>query len=126
MSGLNLKEMEASNMVDVVHFLFEEDNTIDSEDFAKSQSALRTAVYSSMYKITYKYPYKSSKGQSSPQYNHSYDPSVDLGVMPEDEAVKPFNPREMQPETKAFVPATEFDPTAQNPFSGLLDAPLGH
>jgi hypothetical protein len=119
--------MEASEMLDVVHFIFEDDSHYVSEESAKSQSAVRKSLYKDMYHREYKYEYKETKKKntSAPK---AYDPA-DWDILPEDEAVKPFNPREMQPEQKPTMgqeTITQFDPFADNPFSGVLDAPAGH
>ncbi len=100
------------------HYYFEEDNTHTSEDSMKSQSALRVAVYK-MYGQTYRYEYKGKQPKSPADYgyepeNSPYDTTV---------ADKPFDPK-TEP-TKAYTPATNFDPDAANPFGGVLDAPAG-
>ncbi len=126
MSGINLNKMEGSDMLDVLHFLFEEDSHYTSEESAKSRSALRVVIYPSFYGSAYKYEWKDTKSKQFASTQYIDD---DLSVMDEAEAVKPFNPREMQAERKPTMGAetiTQFDPTAANPFSGILDAPVGH
>lgn len=121
MSGLDLREMEASDMVDVIHFLFEEDSHYTSEESAKSRSAVRVSLYRDMYKKPYKYEYKDSKKQST-TYSYNYEPEGDLGTMSEEEDIKPFDPlAERKPDAQSI---TKFNPTANNPFSGILDAPF--
>ena len=129
MNRVNLKEMEASDMLDVIHYLMEEDFHIVSEESMKSRSGIRTSLYMDLYGVKYKYEYVDPKKARSP-YQHSYVPEDDtpdtsLGYMDESQAAKPFTPREMKPETIPYTPATKFDPEAANPFGGILDAPMG-
>lgn len=108
-------------MLDVLHFYFEEDNTHASEESMKSQSALRVAVYK-MYGQVYQYEYKGKQPKSPADYG--YEPENATGS-PYDTTVadKPFDPK-TEP-TKAYTPATDFDPEAAKPFGGVLDAPMG-
>jgi len=114
--------------MDVVHFIFEEDSHYTSEESAKSRSNVRVVLYRDMYGARYKYEYKDQKPGTKPstQYSYDYQPDEDLGMLSNEEAAKPFNPKEMQPETIPYTPVTSFDPTADNPFGGTLDAPFGH
>jgi len=102
-------------MLDVVHYLFEDDNHYVSEESAKSRSGIRVAIYSSMYGTTYLYPFNDSKIANS----RAYVDDAELGAS---DLPEPFNPAKEQP-TKAFVPTSDFDPEAQTPFSGL-DGPM--
>lgn len=42
-------------MMDVLHFLFEEDFTASSEDHAYSRSAIRDHMYTTLYGVTYSF-----------------------------------------------------------------------
>ncbi|URP22169.1 hypothetical protein SEA_BIG4_85 [Microbacterium phage Big4] len=67
MSGVRLLEMEASDMMDVLHFLFEEDFTAVSEDHSHSRSALRDHLYTTLYGTKYSFkvpPRKDAKGRT--------------------------------------------------------------
>lgn len=124
MSGINLKEMDVSDMVDIIHFLFEEDNHFTSEESVKSRSGLRTTMYQDLYGTEYKYKPGNQPADSGRQYTHSYDPDSDgFGSMSGEDSLKPFNPKELA--TKGFIPSTQFDPTAASPFGSVLDAPFG-
>lgn len=103
-------------MLDVIHYLFEDDNHYVSEESAKSRSGLRTSIYRSLYNTTYPYPYQDA--EASGRRAHIDD--TELGVS--ESLPEPFNPKKDMP-TKGFVPATEFDPDAQTPFSAL-DGPM--
>jgi hypothetical protein len=100
--GLSLAEMELSNMLDVVHFLFEEDSRFVSAEEAEGVGALRTSIYRDLYGVRYRYASAKRKTR-----NLSEDYYGDLN------------------ETKPYIPPTEFDPTTANPYGDLLDAPIG-
>lgn len=125
MSGLDLKEMEASEFLDVVHFLFEDDNTFVSEEAFAAKSRLRTVIFKDMYNTKYKYEYVPEKprrvGTGTPE-NYPTDEEM-WGAIEEDDVegiMQPFNPRERKPD---LPPPTEFDIDSDNPFPGL-EAPM--
>jgi hypothetical protein len=118
MSGIKLKELELADMLDVVHFLFEEDLMISSEEEAKAKSHIRSVLYKDLYRQTYKYGVKDS-GQS---YNYSNNSYPSDGLMGRDETV----PDPMKPPTKPFVPATDFNADSPLPFGQIVDPPLGN
>jgi len=126
MSNLNLKEMEASEMLDVLHFLMEEDFTPLSQEHAEARSALRDIVYRDMYGKKYAYPMKKAKKANQPTYDVPGSGYVGASATSDLDNLaneSPFDPRTAPP--KPFVPATEFNPDARNPYEGVLDAPLG-
>ncbi len=88
-------------MLDVVHYLFEEDSRYSSAEEAESVSATRTSIYGRLYGTTYKYKVKSKSSGGPADYSFS-DPN----------------------EVKPYIPPTEFDPDSADPFGGLLDAPI--
>lgn len=90
-----------SDMLDVVHFFFEEDSRYLSQEEVESVSATRTQVYETLYGVTYNYKVK-SRGKTT---------STSTGISDLDE-VKPY------------IPPTEFDPGSSNPFGSVLEAPL--
>jgi len=119
MNGLDLAEMDASDMLDVLHFMFETDYTPPSEESAKSKSAIRESIYPSLYGTPYRYALPKDKNPQDGRFGVPDD--IDLDV--EDEPLPdPFSPREKV--VKPFTPATTFDPDSKLPFGGALDAPL--
>lgn len=100
--GLSLAEMELSNMLDVVHFFFEEDSRFSSAEEAEGVSALRTSIYRDLYGVKYRY---ASTKRKNKNLNEDYYSDLE--------------------ETKPYIPPTEFDPTTANPYGDLLDAPIG-
>ena len=117
--GIRLGSLDAEDMLDILHYLFEEDNHFVSEESANSRSGLRDNMYKDLYNKEYKYKYVSKSKSSSSVGN-----AEDFGTFSVEDAdamsVTPFNPRE----TKPYVPPTPFDPNKQNPFDGILDGPL--
>lgn len=101
--GLRLAEMELSDMVDVLHYLFEEDSRFGTAEEAEALGTMRSTLYSTMYGTTYRYSLKSSnsRGRSSNEFS------------PSTEDLKPY------------IPPTEFDPTSHRPFGDVLNAPIG-
>lgn len=117
MQGIRLGEMEASDMLDVIHYLFEEDVAFVSEEQAQVQSGTRVRLYQDMYGTPYKYAYKSkSNGRTY------IDESVIDEPFTQEDLPKPFDPRATQ--VKPFIPATKINPDAADPFGGVLDAPI--
>lgn len=100
MHGLKLSSMDASDMIDVFHYFFEEDALAVSEIHAETRSQIREGVYEKLYNTTYAY---SSRRPDAPR-QESW--GVDSG------------------DVKPYVPPTEFDPDAFNPFGSVLDAPI--
>jgi hypothetical protein len=106
--------MDASDMVDILHYFFEEDNKFDSGEQAEAVSGMRTELYK-LYERTYAYGVKSSNSASNRAYvgNGATDGFDGLPFDPENAPVKPF------------VPSTDFNPESSNPFGGVLDVPMG-
>jgi hypothetical protein len=96
--GLRLADMELRDMLDVVHYFFEEDSRYGSAEEAEAVSAVRSALYGMYYRYGIKSKIKSSSGD-----NFYSDPD----------------------EIKPYIPPTQFDPESANPFGAVLDAPIG-
>lgn len=118
-SGLNLVEMDASDMVDVLHYFFEEDTLrYSSGEQAEAASKFRTSFYD-MYDIEYKYAISVSKdgvqatsgGRKYIEKNEDYDL----------DDVTPWTPNKA---IKPYVPPTQMDADSSDPFGGVLDAPI--
>lgn len=87
-------------MLDVIHFLYEEDLGYSSIEDARWTDAKRKHIYSELYGEEYKY------------YSTKEIADHD-GTSPDGEAIKPY------------IPPTEFNPDSMNPFGEVLDAPIG-
>jgi len=117
MSGIQLSGMEASDMVDVIHYMFESDfSNISSSEQMDAQSKMRSVLYKNLYGKDYKY--------GSPSSANSYD------LYPEDapegdfDDIEPVDPMKMSQAVKPYVPPTDFNENLANPFGTILDAPL--
>lgn len=119
MNGLRLAEMEASEMLDVLHYFFEEDHFYVNDDQAQYRPKFRQQMYLTMYSIDYTY-------NTQDTANDSAIDSLESLENPEEseEEVNPFNPRAKK-ETKAFLEPTLPLENAQKPFGDILDMPLG-
>ena len=115
-----------NDMLDVVHALFEEDSLVD-EETEKARTRLRTSIYTKMYgHERYEWAARSSENgfstadviEPTTRATHSAPRAQRRG--PREDLPKPEERRHYE-----YIPPTEFDPTAANPFDGVLDAPLG-
>ena len=87
-------------MLDVIHYLYEEDLKYTNVEEAQWIDAKRKHIYKELYNEDYKY---FSTKEVSELSNADGD----------EDAVKPY------------IPPTEFNPESPNPFGAVLDAPLG-
>lgn len=120
MSGLDLREMEASSMLDVLHYLMEEEMIRQHHNGVDIPGAVRDYLYWELYGV--RYPYYTPTGGR--RYSSAGD---DIEALEDPlDGVAPFNPRDGRAEpVKAYAPPTPVDPTARKPFGELLDSPLG-
>jgi hypothetical protein len=111
-NGLRLEEMELSDMLDVVHYFYEEDLNYASVEQAQMTDARRITLFKQLYGIDYKYASSDAKNKiaGNPNFDYDFD---DLA---------PFDPTNV--ETKPFVPATDMDEYSSTPFGAILDAPI--
>lgn len=120
--GIRLGELFADDMLDVIHFFFDDDSAAASVEGAQLRNQVRKNTFEMLYKSTYSYALKDEKDG----YNYS-----DGNTLPSDgyydgddeEEIKPFDP-EREP-LKPFIPPTEFDENSGLPLNNtILDAPL--
>lgn len=120
MSGLDLTEMEASDMLDVLHYLMEEEMIRQHVDQVDIPGAVRDYLYWELYGV--RYPYYTPVGgrryaSASGELDELDDPL---------DGVAPFDPKaESAKPVKAYTPPTAVDPDALNPFGSALESPLG-
>jgi hypothetical protein len=91
--------MEASDMLDVLHYFMDEDMRYTGSDEFNFHSVVRKVMFTDLYGIPYKYGSKTDSSSST----EIEDPL----------AVKPY------------IPPTEFNGNSANPFGSVLDAPIG-
>jgi hypothetical protein len=102
--------MESSEMLDVFHYLFEDDMRFTTGDEAKAQGSLRKELYR-LYGKEYQY----ASGSGETYGGRAY---VSSDGMDEFDS-SPTGAR------KPYVAPTNFNPESANPFGSVLDAPLG-
>jgi hypothetical protein len=120
MRGVNLRSLEVGDMLDVIHYLYEEDLIPLFEEHQKIKSQVRVQMWQSLYDSEYKHPYDEGAASSSAAgVNYGGPTTYKPGEMPPDESLLPDDDPTGKP-LKPFVPAT--DPTD---FMNILDAPLG-
>lgn len=106
-------------MLDIIHYYFEEDFYHPTEESALRKSALREALYTSLYDTEYAYAIKSENSKNTELYDSENEYET---LYEPEESIKPFNPK-AEPK-KPYVPPTELNPDAAEPFGSILDAPL--
>jgi hypothetical protein len=100
--------MESSDMLDIIHVLYEDDAIPLHESHSKIKSNVRVMLWRSIYEKEYPYPYVESAGDGG-----------SAGGLPPDEALLPSEnaPRVRKP----YIPPTNPDQFA----AAGLDAPMG-
>lgn len=119
--GLSLRDLDIPDMLNVMHYYFEDDHNMANSEEAEAKSSIRTSIYRMLYNTEYKYKYKSKHSTSG--YNYSTEtangePVLD-GFVGQDVEDKPD-----KGPTKPFVPTTDFNPDSSLPFGKTLDPPL--
>jgi hypothetical protein len=108
MAGIKLEELETRDMLDVLHYLFEDDLSVHSAEQFESKNKVRKSLYPTLLGK----PYKFSMDESS-KNQYDFD-DYSMPTQKIDRSVKPY------------MPPTNFNPDAPNPFgSALREAPLG-
>jgi hypothetical protein len=98
--------METSDMLDVIHYFFEQDNEYTSAELAHTRSGVRTRLYDIFYGTTYGYSYQERSGQDFSDDDDFSD-------------ITPVDPMKNQT-VKPFVPATDV-----SALGNILDGPVG-
>ncbi len=106
-------------MLDLIHYMFEDDVVTASVEQSKIRQLARKNFYREVYGVDYIYAL-------------SQDDSAGGGVTLDDDMeldddlgdVQPFNPRE-QAKTKSYFAPTALKEDSVKPFGAVLDAPLG-
>ena len=116
MSGLRLGDLESTDMLDVIHYLMEEDMFTASKEESDNKTAIRTVFYREF--SGKEYAYKSSSTASNQI----------LPPLDEEFGIEPFDPnskdRPIKTKPKPYVPPTNLNSDSYLPFGNKLDAPL--
>lgn len=102
-----------NNMMDVLHYLFEEDVNFVSPEQMQSRTRIRQLVYKQVYDKVFEYGINEES---------DFSDSNEFGNAGDYVAQKPYENSEVKP----YIPPTNFNPDAPNPFQGVLrENPLG-
>ena len=112
-------------MLDVIHYYFEEDSTYLSQESVERKSLMREHMYKTLYESVYPYTTHTTNTNSSREKINPEEFTESDGESWDDEIAKTklFSPSTQPP--APYVPPTQFNPDAPQPFGNLLDAPLG-
>jgi len=114
--GVDIRQLDAADAVDFLHFLFEEDSwNVASGEALEAKSKFRETFYRQLYEQEYKYGIAGS----------STNTQIDLPLSDdEDDIPVPVDPFARSGATKSYIPASLPDETSPLPFGRALDAPL--
>jgi hypothetical protein len=118
--------MEASEMLDVIHYFFDQDMNYSTAEQAEAHSNMRSSVFREFYHTEYVYGINNSKNS---EFGQSSYVSADFDLSSEEQVV-PLDPfkksqESVAKEVKPYVPATNFNNDSEKPFGSILDSPLG-
>lgn len=111
--------MEAQDMLDVLHYFFEEDVFYSTAEQADGRDRARQAIYRDFYNSSYAYA-SSRSSQDGQGVSRNFD---NLSI---DEEITPFDPMQKQQPTKPFISPTPVNASSPLPFGDTLDGPLTH
>ena len=106
--------MELSDMLDVIHYFYEDDLNYASVEAAQMADARRITLFKQLYGVEYKYASADSQNKAAAGGSSNYDFDLDDPI--------PFDPTNAP--KKPFIPATEIDADSFTPFGDVLDAPI--
>lgn len=120
-NGLQLASMEASDMLDVLHYFLEDDFRYSSEYEPLYKDNFRKNIYNSFYGVEYKYMSneEEEKDLSNDSMNGLDGPEEPLEP---EEIIEPFNPRKAS--VKPYIEPTQVA-DGELPFGSILDQPMG-
>lgn len=113
--------MDASDMLDVIHYFFEDDYRYSTNEESIYKDEFRKSFYSRVYNYDYRY---SSDGGKSKESYRDFDSEIPEALEEVEEVIQPFSPRERKA-VKAFVETTPMVGDEIKPFGSILDGPIG-
>jgi hypothetical protein len=108
--------MPAHDMLDVIHYFFEEDMNHQTSEQAEAKSKTRTKLYMELYGVTYKFAQQTTNNMSINPDDYETEDGPDMS------STHPFDPKN-EP-TKAYTPTSTFNPESSSPFGNALDSPM--
>jgi hypothetical protein len=122
-NGINLKEMEASDMLDVLHFFFEDDLFYSSVEQADGRDRSREAIYRDFYNSSYAYSTQARSNTAGGGVSKNFD-NFEFMSEEEEEKIVPFDPLQKKKAVKPFIRPTNVNAAADQPFGDMLDGPI--
>jgi hypothetical protein len=122
-NGINLKEMEASDMLDVLHYFFEDDLFYSSVEQADGRDRSREAIYRDFYNSSYAYSTGAGSNSAGGGVSKNFD-NFEFMSEEEEEKIVPFDPLQKQKAIKPFIKPTSVNAAAAQPFGDMLDGPI--
>ena len=113
--------MEASDMLDVLHYFLEDDFRYSSEYEPLYKDNFRKNIYNSFYGVEYKYMSNEEEEKDLSNDNIGGLDGPEEPLEPE-EIIEPFNPRKAS--VKPYIEPTQVADGAL-PFGSILDQPMG-
>ena len=117
---MKLGELSLSDMLDVIHFFFEDDIlNPGTKEGLDAKEAVRVSLYRELYNKEYTYTSSSSS---------RFDPNLIDDELSHDDIPMPVDPYKESGSAlppKPFVPATHSNANSGRPFGSIVDAPLG-
>jgi hypothetical protein len=115
--------MEASDMLDVLHYFFEEDLFYSSAEQAEGRDRSRVAIYEDFYNSSYAYSVSSTSTAGGQGVTRNFD-DYEFISEEEEEKIVPFDPLQKQKALKPFIKPTTVNAAADQPFGDMLDGPI--
>lgn len=123
MHGVWLKELSSTDMLDVLHYMFEDDAlSSPSGEHLEAKEKVRISLYKELYNRDYKYASAASRGGDFiPQSMQEEELTADEIPVPVDPMQRSSSPFP----TKRYIPPTQVNENSIKPFGTNIDSPLG-
>lgn len=108
-------------MLDVLHYMFEEDYSPETAEAFEAKNNVRKTIYKNYYNREYRYAVDSSSTGSKSNFQADGE---QLSFSDDLDSIEPLDPIKMSQSVKPYTPPTDFNPDSPLPFGRTLDAPL--
>lgn len=117
MSNVRLAELDSRDLVDVLHYMFEDDTAYASAEQAEARSTIRELLYRDLYNKTYKYAFNKSSGSANTGSQRLAD--FDIPDTVQDDIKQRPTPQKQA--TKPYIRPTDL---SEESLSRVLQPPL--
>jgi hypothetical protein len=115
--------MEASDMLDVLHYFFEDDLFYSTVEQAEGRDRSRVAIYQDFYDSSYAYSTTTNSTAGGKGFTKNFD-DYEFISEEEEEKIVPFDPLQKKKAVKPFIRPTNVNAAADQPFGETLDGPI--